>query len=155
MATSGHVPYPHGLTCNDSNFTTGQSVVAWADTRNSFGAQAGHGPNSSIPPGFVRSVSSCERELEKPASGAAAGKGKSEGKEHIHRDCVQWTRKGQCPRGDKCGVKHVPEKRREHKGRSTGSPPSSSSQRNSMDREGPRQENIFQASKTSQHASLF
>ena len=97
MATSGHVPDPHGLTCYESNFTTGQSVVAWADTRNSFGSQAGHGPNSSIPPGFVRSVSSCERELEKPASGAAAAKGKSEGKEHFHKDCVQMDNKMSMP----------------------------------------------------------
>ena len=27
-------------------------------------------------------------------------------------DCVPWTTKGQCSRGDKCGMKHDPEKRR-------------------------------------------
>ena len=57
-------------------------------------------------------MSSRERQLEKPASGAAAAKGKSKGKGNSG-DCVEWTTKGQCSRGDTCGMNHDPEKRQE------------------------------------------
>ena len=51
--------------------------------------------------------SSRERQLEKPASGAAAANGKSKGKrKRPGADCVQWTTTHQCSRGDKCGMKH-------------------------------------------------
>ena len=39
---------------------------------------------------------------------------------------VQWTTKGQCTRGDECGMQHDPEKRRESKGKGEGARPSSS-----------------------------
>ena len=42
-----------------------------------------------------------ERELEKTASSAAAAKGKTKGRgKIIVGDCIQWTAKGQCSRGE-------------------------------------------------------
>ena len=61
------------------------------------------------------------RQLEQPASGAAAAKGKSKGKgKRNSGDCVQRTTKGQCSRRDKCGMKHDPEMTRESKGKGKG-----------------------------------
>ena len=47
---------------------------------------------------------------KKPASGAAASQGMPNGKGKGNiGDCLQWTTKGQCSRGDKCGMKRDPE----------------------------------------------
>ena len=52
-------------------------------------------------------VSSREGQPQKPFSGGAAVKGKLKGKgRRISGGCVQRTTKGQCSRGDKCGMKH-------------------------------------------------
>ena len=60
-------------------------------------------------------VSFRERQLEKPASGAAAAKGKSKGKgKRNSGDCVKWTT-DPCSRGDKCGRKHDPENKGDSK----------------------------------------
>ena len=84
----------------------------------------------------VRSISLLVKDnLKKHASGAAAAKGKSESKGTRNSgDCVQWTTKGQCPRGHTCGMKHDPDNKREPKGKGRGSRPSSSPRRNSLER---------------------
>ena len=50
--------------------------------------------------------------LKKLVSGAAAANGESEGigKKEFFGDCVQWTTKDNCSRGEKCGMNHDPEK---------------------------------------------
>ena len=70
--------------------------------------------------------SSRERHLERPASGAAAAKGK-------RKKTVQWTATCQCSRGGKCGMKHDPEKKREPKGIGKGPRPSTSPRRHSLE----------------------
>ena len=50
MATSGHFAHTHCLTGYEANLTNSQNVVAWLDTENQYGAQAGNGPISPIPP---------------------------------------------------------------------------------------------------------
>ena len=49
-------------------------------------------------------------------------------------NCVHKTTKSQCSRGDKCGIKYDPEKKRVPKGKSKFSRPSSSLRRNSLKR---------------------
>ena len=82
--------------------------------------------------------SSRERQHENPAYGGVAAKGKSRamGRETVEI-CVQGTTDGQCSRGDKCGMKHDPEKNRESKGKEKGSRPSNSPRRNALDRRSP------------------
>ena len=64
----------------------------------------------------AKHISSGEKQLEKPASGAAAAKGQSKGKGKLNMgDCAQWTINCQSSRGEKCGMEHT-ERRRESKG---------------------------------------
>ena len=66
--------------------------------------------------------SSRERQLENPACAAGAAKSKSKGKgERNSGDCVQWTTKGQCSRGDECSMTDDPENKREPKGKGKAS----------------------------------
>ena len=77
---------------------------------------------------------SLEGQLDKLASGAASAKSKSKDKRKRNSgDCVLWTTKGKCSRGEKFGMKHDPEKRRKSKGKRKGSRPSSSPRRNSLE----------------------
>ena len=48
--TSGHFVDTQGLTGYEPKLTTRENMVAWADTLNSYGAQAACGPISSVPP---------------------------------------------------------------------------------------------------------
>ena len=98
-------------------------------------------------------LSSRDRQLEKPASGATAatGKNKAQGKRNSEY-CVKRTTKSQYSPGDRCGMKHDPEKKRTSKGKVEGSRPSRSPRRNSSER-GHQQEKVLQEKTVSSHAS--
>ena len=108
----------------------------------------------AIAPNPSTDTKSRERQLERPSSGAAAAKGKtkSKGKKNSG-DCARWTTIDQRSRGDKCGMKHNPEKKRQSKGKGKGSRPPSSSRRNSLETGNPDRKKFLQETKTSQHAS--
>ena len=92
--------------------------------------------------------------LKSPSLALLQPSAESEGKGRRNSGgSVQWTTKGQRSRGDDCGMKHDPEKRRESKrnGKVMVREPSNSPRRNSADRGFPtrnrasREEKVFEA----------
>ena len=58
---------------------------------------------------IVRNNSSCERQVEKPATGAAAAKGRNKGTGKTVDIAYNGQQKGQCSRGDMCKSKGIGE----------------------------------------------
>ena len=98
-------------------------------------------------------VSSRDRQLEKPASGASAATGKNEAQGKRNSGyCVKWTTRSQRSPGDRCGIKCDPEKKRTSKGKVEGPRPSRSPRRNSLERGTPTGK-VLKEKEASSHAS--